>query len=100
MDDRFVTFRFDKPIPRQSRRADWRACGKCASAFFLEGATRPGPPELPVVASSSCRSGPHDAGASQREAFMKELRELCELKSDGFLDDDEFRQAKRRLLEM
>ncbi len=37
MADRFATFLFETPLPRAERAVDWKHCGKCSAAFFLQG---------------------------------------------------------------
>ena len=36
MDEWFTTYKFDMPLPREARQADWPCCGRCAANFFLK----------------------------------------------------------------
>ena len=38
MTERFTIFTFSRPIPFAERQAGWKACGRCAARFYLDGA--------------------------------------------------------------
>jgi hypothetical protein len=90
MDERFTLFRFTVPIPMQDRRVDWPQCAKCAARFYLEGCAENlrslEPPRVPLPIASE-------------HSLVSALVELAGLKAAGHLDDQEFRAAKRRLLQ-
>lgn len=91
MDERFQHFHFATPLPQGQRDTNWIHCAKCCAIFYLTH-----------HAPEDCQSAPEAGAASRSSAgsnLVAQLRELAELKAQGVLDEDEFRLAKRRLLE-
>ena len=111
MAERFTTFEFTVPLPKTERRADWVHCPKCCAAFHLHGkhgtddgasvgAGTPAPtggvgPLLPVTSATAAAAA---AAPGAPEALVNALRDLAALHAKGALDRDEFRAAKRKLL--
>ena len=106
MDERFTIFRFNSPLPREQRLLDWPCCGCCAAKFyFSEGAfgtnvfQNPSgsgqfrPP--PIALERASGSGPGQI----QFAIASELEKLVCLHRQGVLDAEEFRSAKRRLIQ-
>ena len=105
MDERFTIFRFNSPLPREQRLLDWPSCGCCAAKFYLgEGAFGTNVFQSPSALASS---GPHQlrlrasgSGPGQIQfAIASELEKLACLHRQGVLDTEEFRSAKRRLIQ-
>jgi hypothetical protein len=106
MDERFTIFRFNIPLPREQRLLDWPSCGCCAAKFYLSEGTfgtnvfqspsRSGqfrPP--PIALERASGSGPGQV----QFAIASELEKLACLHRQGVLDTEEFRSAKRRLIQ-
>ena len=107
MDERFVTFHFIEPIPPQERRLGWPKCGRCAAAFYLEGAT--GHPLLPQSSMQMSIAGAAFTGmdpsapspdSNPKSDLISQLEALGKMRATGVLDDAEFKAAKRKLLAM
>ena len=87
-------------------------CSRCAAEFYLkcgmphQSRTRRPEPDLGVeVAESSTRAGPSHAvlNATDKDKsaeFLQMLSHVANLHSNGFLDAEEFRAAKKRILHM
>ena len=88
MDERFCTFVFSVPIPKEQRQINFPMCGRCAAKFYLEG----------EVASAPVRPMPDGTAASASSSLASELQKLADLYGAGVLDADEFKAAKRQLL--
>ena len=95
MDERFTIFTFANPLPMHTRKADWPVCAKCAAGFYLNGLqTCDGPisalaPPPPTASTPGYK--PSDVASA--------LAEVARLRGGGFLTDEEFQMAKRRILE-
>ena len=106
MDERFTIFRFNAPLPREQRVLDWPSCGGCAAKFYLSegafGVNAPrGPPGLGQVRPLPVALGrAPDFGSGQVQLdVVAELESLARLHGQGVLDAEEFRMAKRRLIQ-
>ena len=92
MSERFCTFRFFNPIPLPERDMNFPVCGRCAAKWYIEGAAGSGvaatPAPLPLL-----------VGGVAPASLADDLERLGALHSAGSLDADEFRAAKRQLLQ-
>ena len=96
MQERFATFYFHNPLPEQCRVMSWPKCGRCAAQFYLsrgrfgsEAGVAPAPP------GPSAGNG---MPAPIPQNMVAELEKLGQLHTNGVLDLEEFRAAKRHLL--
>ena len=89
MDDRFTIFRFVVSIARERRKPDWKNCGRCAAAFYLQRHDQPTLP-LALGAPSSL-----DVAARPGPSIAESLVQLAHLHAVGAIDDEEYRAAKR-----
>ena len=106
MDERVIIFRFNAPLPREQRLLDWPNCGGCAAKLCLcEGASGvnffQGPSgfgqqrPLPIALGSA----PDFRSGQVQFAVASELKKLACLHGQGVLDAEEFRLAKRQLIQ-
>ena len=112
MDERFCTFHFHVPLPLRERDMEFPHCSRCAAEFYLKYGTshqsQTRRPELELgveVAESSTRAGPshgvlHATDKAKSAEFLQMLSHLANLHSNCFLDAEEFRVAKKRILHM
>ena len=93
MSERFCTFRFTIPIPFQERDMDFPVCGRCAAKWYIEGA---------AGSSAAEAAGPLPllVGGVAPVSLADDLERLGALHSAGSLDADEFKAAKRQLLQL
>jgi hypothetical protein len=111
MDERFKTFRFFAPLPVSERTTEHVHCAKCFASWVTGGQTSSpasgsgashdvaGQSSIPMAGShQSPDAAPQTVGSAS--AFVKELSQLAQLHQQGVLDADEFRRAKRLLLQM
>lgn len=93
MSERFCTFRFTTPIPFQERDMNFPVCGRCAAKWYIEGA---------AGSSAAEAAGPLPllVGGVAPVSLADDLERLGALHSAGSLDADEFKAAKRQLLQL
>ena len=101
--ERWETFRWTVPLPKEQQVMDWPACGRCGAEFYWDWevarlaaeAARPqrplAPPEQPPAPQ---------AGEGPAAAFTAHLLRLGEMRVAGLLSEEEFTAAKRRLLQV
>jgi hypothetical protein len=95
MDDRFTCFRFNVPVPRETRRPDWPQCGRCAATFYLGTHDEP---EFPLLVNDMRSSSSSSQTSPGAQALVNALDRLQKLFREGALDEDEYRAAKRRVI--
>ena len=82
MDERFCTFEFKIPMLKHEHQINFPMCGHCAAKFYLQGVSYGAP-----------------MGPRATTSLASELEKLAQMHSAGVLDADEFRSAKRQLLQ-
>ena len=95
MSERFCTFSFTCPIPFHERDMNFPACGRCAARWYLSGAGSGGGDEVQSNVSPAPSSGD-----GVKASLTAELQKLSEMYSAGVLDADEFKAAKKQLLQV
>ena len=95
MSERFCTFSFTCPIPLHERDMNFPACGRCAARWYLSGAGSGGGDEVQSNVSPAPSSGD-----GVKASLTAELQKLSEMYSAGVLDADEFKAAKKQLLQV
>ena len=99
MEERFTMFTFWNPVPFSHRILNFPKCGRCCAAFYLQGLHQsPASSSVPTGNSLLPSQSHGQPTASTAEPSLEKLQELVHLRREGYLDEDEFRAAKRQLL--